>query len=192
MSIRARLAVLRAASWVFACGLLGAPTLTACVARDCIDDVDVGHVLTLRIVEPYGPGSAFTWNPPVGSPLLPSCGDVGDLGAGTEVRLTVVRRLSTDGGCNTFAAVAADVPSVDAVDPGMNVIDALGALGTFHGACDAEWRLGARSHDGDSDVLGRSAIEGALPPVVVTRYLQGSCFPVGGCADFFVAELERE
>lgn len=164
---------------------------------DCIEGAEVGDRLVLHIVEPYTRESRFRWNPPAASgPFSSSCDGLGDIAPPVDIAVTLLRRVRTGTSCNMFAAIAEGVAGVDLVDPGerVDLDQGLGTIGSVRGTCDNRWRMSARSHNGRAGVIGMAAVEGQLPPVVVTRTVQGSCFGVEGmgCTDFFVAELRRE
>lgn len=163
---------------------------------DCLEGMEVGDTLVLHVIEPYTPESRFAWNQPAGSPLPPSCGALGDISTPMTISVTFVRRVRTGSSCNMFAAVPDSIAGVDVIDPGerVDLDEGFGMLGSVSGACENRWRMSARAHGGRADVIGVQARDGQLPPLVVTRTVQGACFgPEGmGCADFFVGELHRE
>lgn len=64
---------------------LALPLITSRVPSECIDDVEPGDEVVVRLVDDYGPElTRFRWHSIYGGggTLLPSCGEVGDrLGA---------------------------------------------------------------------------------------------------------------
>lgn len=165
--------------------------------RDCIEGIEVGDTVLLRLIEPYTPDSRFRCNQPHASPLPPNCADLADLAPPMDVRVTLLRRVRTGTSCNMFAALPDEIAGVDVVDPGerVDLDEGFGAIGTVRSlACSNLWRMSARAHGERADVVGVPAIDGELPPVVVTRIVQGSCLRDGApaCADFYAAEIHRE
>ncbi len=166
---------------ILAC-VCGCPIIPPPVAEPCYERLTVGDRVEFTLVEPYTRDGSFVWEdlPESG---MPSCGETDGLGVGTYV-FRVVSDQSPGAGCLLYTVVPES--ALGDVDFSSPRFAGVGFTSVQVPYCGGYWRFFAlRSTSLDRTPLGERAVEGALPPLRLQRYMSGcrSCF------DEWVAEI---